>query len=235
MSRLQMSKLTRVALRTVWAGGILFGADVLCIGNSANAQELAFQKPLPQKSLVQLSQPAATQTPSPIAAAPEMRPSDPGEPQEILRAGSLRIPNTSVVGVGTTQLPADSTQGRLPDPIPLPYGPDRQEGWVYSSKRWVPPVFCHQPTYYEDQMLENHGHERFPALQPMVSGARFYTGLFLTPYFYTIRGPFEDISSVGRYRPGSVAPALRQRPPYDPHAIGTQALSTGSGVLLLRP
>ena len=155
--------------------------------------------------------------------------------QDTLRTKPLSIPNTSVVGVGTTQVPVDMTQGRLPAPIPLPFGPDRYDGWSYSNKGWVPPAFCHQPTYYEDIMLENHGHETCPPLQPILSGARFYSGVFFTPYFYCLNGPLQDVSSVGRYRPGSVAPGLRQRPPYDPHALGTQALSTGAGVLLLRP
>jgi hypothetical protein len=133
------------------------------------------------------------------------------------------------------KLPEDSTAGRLPEPIPLPFGPDRDSGWTYSSKVWVPPVFWHQPTYYEDMMLETHGHERFPALQPMVSGARFYTGILFTPYLACLNGPLEDVASAGRYRPGSVGPALRQRAPYDPYALGTQAAAMGTGVMLINP
>lgn len=156
-------------------------------------------------------------------------------PQETLRAKALSLPNTSVAGIGTNQIPADMTQGRLPAPMPLPYGPDRESGWTYTNKGWVPPVYFHQPTYYEDTMLENHGHERCPKLQPMLSGARFYTGLFFSPYLYCLQGPLEDVSSAGRFRPGTIAPALRQRAPYSPHAIGAQAVSTASGTVLLRP
>jgi hypothetical protein len=155
--------------------------------------------------------------------------------QEVLRIRPLAIPSTSLAGVGTSQLPTDATQGRLPPSIPLPFGPDRQEGWAYSNKSWIPPVFCHQPTYFEDIMLENHGHEACPAVQPMVSGARFYTGIFFTPYLYYLNPPLQDVASVGRYRPGTMAPALRQRAPYDPHALGVQAASTAGGVVLIRP
>lgn len=177
-----------------------------------------------------------TQSNPPSDASPTVVPATPIEGQkEVLSLRPLQIPNTSLQDIGTKKLPEDATAGRLPEPIPLPFGPDRDQGWTYSTKVWVPPVFWHQPTYYEDMMLENHGHERFPALQPMVSGARFYSGLFFTPYLVCLNHPLEDVASAGRYRPGTMAPALRQRAPYNPYAIGTQAAAIGSGVVLINP
>ena len=155
--------------------------------------------------------------------------------KEPLRVGSLSIPNTSIAGIGTGTTPEDATDGRLPDPMPLPYGPDREAGWSVKTKHWVAPVYCHQPTYYEDVMLEHHGHERCVVLQPVLSGARFYTGIFFTPYLATLRPPLQDIPSAGHYRPGSCAPALRQRAPYDPTAIKVQAAATAAGVVALQP
>ena len=155
--------------------------------------------------------------------------------KEPLRVGSLSIPNTSIAGIGTGTTPEDATEGRLPNPMPLPYGPDREAGWSVKTKHWVAPVYCHQPTYYEDVMLEHHGHERCVVLQPVLSGARFYTGIFFTPYLATLRPPLQDIPSAGHYRPGSCAPALRQRAPYDPTAIKVQAAATAAGVVALQP
>jgi hypothetical protein len=155
--------------------------------------------------------------------------------KEPLRVGSLSIPNTSIAGIGTGTTPEDATDGRLPDPMPLPYGPDREAGWSVKTKHWVAPVYCHQPTYYEDVMLEHHGHERCVVLQPVLSGARFYTGIFFTPYLATLRPPLQDIPSTGHYRPGSCAPALRQRAPYDPTAMKVQAAATAAGVVALQP
>jgi hypothetical protein len=238
MSRLKASKMTKMMLQGLLAHGLIVGAigwsgSSLAIAQDVVSQDLqalryVAQQSDPQQSTVQLS-------PAPISLAPEIAPAVIASAQEVLRTKALTIPNTSVAGIGTSQIPPDSTQGRLPEPVPLPYGPDRPEGWTYSNKQWIAPVFCHQPTYYEDIMLENHGHERYPTLQPMISGARFYTGIFLTPYFYCLNGPLEDVANVGRYRPGTAAPGLRQRPPYSPYAIGTQAVSTGTGVWLLRP
>jgi len=155
--------------------------------------------------------------------------------KEPLRVGALSIPNTSISGIGTGTTPEDATDGRLPDPMPLPYGPDREAGWSVKTKHWVAPVYCHQPTYYEDVMLEHHGHERCVVLQPVLSGARFYTGIFFTPYLATLRPPLQDIPSTGHYRPGSCAPALRQRAPYDPTAMKVQAAATAAGVVALQP
>lgn len=210
------SKASRFALRSTLACGVIFGIGQL--DSAGYSQES------------QLPVAAATINEAPVIAAEPI-----AGVQELLRVKPLTIPNTSIQGVGTARTPVDSTLGRLPAPIPLPYGPDRDYGWTYSSKNWIAPVFFHQPTYYEDIMLENHGHERCPPLQPMLSGARFYSGLFFTPYLCCLDGPFEEVASLGRYRPGSIAPALRQRAPYDPYALGTQALVTGSGVMLLRP
>lgn len=155
--------------------------------------------------------------------------------KEPLRVGSLSIPNTSIAGIGTGTTPEDATDGRLPDPMPLPYGPDREAGWSVKTKHWVAPVYCHQPTYYEDVMLEHHGHERCVVLQPVLSGARFYTGIFFIPYLATLRPPLQDIPSTGHYRAGSCAPALRQRAPYDPTAMKVQAAATAAGVVALQP
>ena len=155
--------------------------------------------------------------------------------KEPLRVRALSIPNTSISGIGTGTTPEDATAGRLPTPMPLPYGPDREAGWSVKTKHWIAPVYCHQPTYYEDVMLEHHGHERCVALQPVLSGARFYTGIFFTPYLATLRPPLQDIPSTGHYRPGSCAPALRQRAPYDPTAMKVQAAATAAGVVALQP
>ena len=155
--------------------------------------------------------------------------------KEPLRVKSLQTPNTSISGIGTGTTPEDETEGRLPAPIVLPFGPDREAGWSMKTKYWVAPAYCHQPTYYEDVMLESHGHERCPPIQPILSGARFYTGIFFTPYLAYMRPPLKDIPSTGHYRPGSCAPAIRQRAPYDAGAIKVQAAATATGVLGLQP
>ncbi len=148
---------------------------------------------------------------------------------------NLTIPNISVSGIGTGTTPEDAVAGRLPAPVALPYGPDRQGMWILQNKTWVAPVFCHQPLYFEDIMLERHGHERLPPLQPILSGVRFFTTIATQPYLAYLNPPFRESYNTGNYRPGSAAPGLRQRAPYDKGAMRFQLLTTGTTVLAFQP
>ncbi|HUP79595.1 MAG TPA: hypothetical protein VM260_13670 [Pirellula sp.] len=148
---------------------------------------------------------------------------------------ALTVPNTSLKGVGMESTPEDLVVGRLPSGIALPYGADRYGFWDLDRKTWTAPVFCHQPTYFEDTMLERHGHERLPCLQPLVSGARFFSNIAFLPYQSYIQPPLEERYSPGHYRPGSAAPCLRQRAPYDAGALRFQLLTTGTTILALQP
>ncbi len=133
----------------------------------------------------------------------------------------LSTPNISLEDVGTGNVPDDVTEDRLPDPIALPLGGERGL-YLWHTKVWATSGFCHYPLYYEDAMLERHGHQRFPYLQPFVSAARFYGSIPLAPYKWTLQGPLEERHTLGSFRPGTPAPILRQRLPYDETAIRNQ-------------
>jgi hypothetical protein len=148
---------------------------------------------------------------------------------------NLSVPNTSIQGVGTGATPEDVVAGRLPPRIPMPYGADRYGFWALDTKTWTAPVFCHQPLYFEDVMLERHGQERFPCAQPLVSGARFFSNVALLPYKSYLQRPLDDRYSTGYYRPGSAVPCVRQRAPYDAGAMRFQLLTTGTAVLAGQP
>jgi hypothetical protein len=152
---------------------------------------------------------------------------------------ALTVPNISVSDIGSEKAkgstPEDAVAGRLPNIIPLPFGPDRFGQWSLEYKTWTAPVFCHQPTYFEDTMLEQHGHERVPALQPILSGVRFYSAAVFLPYLSYVNPPLKYSYQGDHYRPGSCAPALRQRPPYDKGALRFQLLTTGTAVLTMQP
>lgn len=151
----------------------------------------------------------------------------------------LNVPNISIREIGSERAkgsaPEDAVAGRLPSIIPLPYGPDRFGAWSLDYKTWTAPVFCHQPTYYEDTMLEQSGHERVPALQPILSGVRFYSTAAFMPYLSYLNPPLKYSYHGDHYRPGSCAPALRQRAPFDKGALRYQLLTTGVAVALMQP
>ena len=147
----------------------------------------------------------------------------------------LTVPNTSIPGVGKGSTPEDFVSGRLPSAITLPYGPDRYGFWELGYKTWTAPVYCAQPLYFEDTMLERHGHERVPCLQPLISGARFFTNIAILPYNSYLQRPLEERYSTGHYRSGSAAPGLRQRAPYDAGALRFQLLTTGTSIIAVQP
>jgi len=148
---------------------------------------------------------------------------------------SLLVPNISIQGMGTGATPEDAVAGRLPSQISLPYGPERYGYWNLDYKTWTAPVYCHQPVYFEDTMLEHHGHERFKCIQPLVSGARFYSSAIFLPYLSYLNPPLQEHTSAGGYGPGSAAPCLRQRAPYDKGALRFQLLTTGTAILAGQP
>jgi len=147
----------------------------------------------------------------------------------------LTVPNTAIPGAGKGATPEDFVSGRFPSAITLPYGPDRYGFWELGYKTWTAPVYCAQPLYFEDTMLERHGHERVPCLQPLVSGARFFSDIAFLPYNAYLQRPLEERHSTGHYRPGSASPGLRQRAPYDAGALRFQLLTTGTSIIAVQP
>lgn len=152
-----------------------------------------------------------------------------------IRVPQLHVPNISVSDIGTKMLPEDMVVGRLPPKIALPYGPDRPNADMMNLKTWTAPVFCYQNLFFEDVMLERHGHERCWPLQPVISGARFFTSYAMMPYSAVLHPPLQDRYSTGHYRAGTAAPCLRQRSTYDKTALRMQLLTTGTTVLAFQP
>jgi hypothetical protein len=167
------------------------------------------------------------------AASPALKPAE--QNREIIALTSIATPNTNLEGIGTGIRPEDVTVGRLPPPQWLPTGATREGMWPLYSKPWVPGGFCHQPLYWEDPMLERHGHERNPHLQPFYSGIRFFGTFPVLPYLATLRHPLDEVHTLGAYRPGSCAPMLRYRAHYDPEALRNEVLSSGAVVTGVAP
>ncbi len=147
-------------------------------------------------------------------------------PKGTIELAPLATPNTKIEGIGTGIHPEDVTKDRLPPSQPLPNGETRTGNWGLQAKQWVPGGFCHQPLYFEDPMLERHGHVRYPHLQPAVSGLRFFGTVPMLPYLATQRHPLDDVHTLGAYRPGTAAPVLRYRAHYDPVALRNQFIAT---------
>ena len=110
-------------------------------------------------------------------------------------------------------------------------GSDIDASWDWSVTHWAAANTFSNPRYFEDVMLERHGHKRWGHLQPIASGVRFFTTLPLLPYKMAIRPACDCEYTLGYYRPGSCAPALYQRPPRDRKAILVESAAVAGAII----
>jgi hypothetical protein len=176
---------------------------------SANATALAAQPPTAEDNKMALQ--PSQQPASPVRTIPE-----------------LTVPNTSLQGIGTGNTPQDAMRDYPIEEIGLPVGVNRSGDWSHLCACWQASGTCHLPLYFEEPMLERHGQQRYPCLQPMISGVRFIGNVALLPYYMQLDPPWEEQSTLGSYRPGSSAPALYHRPPYRADAVTAQGLATAA-------
>lgn len=146
----------------------------------------------------------------------------------------LIAPTTDQSQIGNRMLPDDLGSQALRETRPLPEGPDRQNGWEATAYFWQAPNTYSYPLYFEDVMLERHGHERLGCLQPIASGARFFATVPMLPYLMAVRDPSDCDYHLGYYQVGSCAPPLFQRPPYERRAALIQAGFIG-GMIAIFP
>lgn len=140
----------------------------------------------------------------------------------------LVVPNTSLQGIGTGVLPDDVLKDYQLKEMALPVGITRDGDWTELCACWQASGICHMPLYFEEPMLERHGQQRYPCMQPMLSGVRFIGNIAMLPYYMQLDRPWEEQSVLGSYRPGTSAPALYHRPPYRADAVTAQGLATAA-------
>ncbi len=156
-----------------------------------------------------------------------------------VRSGRFELPPLMVATTQTTEI----GNGRIPDGFrgedaqllaALPEsGLQRGVDWDWTVRDWAAPNTFSHPRFFEDRMLERHGHERYPYLQPLASGARFFATIPMLPYLAAVRNPCDCEYSLGYYRTGSCAPALKQRPPYERKAVLAEAAAVATAALVL--
>ena len=130
-------------------------------------------------------------------------------------------------------VPPDSA-GRVFDPNGQPATFARNDWQNEMGFHWTASGVWRYPLYFEDVMLERHGHSRHPLAQPFVSGARFAGGIAALPYNMTLDPMRAPTSALGYYRPGSPAPLVYQRPRWRRDAAAVQAITT-TGLIFLIP
>lgn len=86
-----------------------------------------------------------------------------------------------------------------------------RDGWADSMEMWAPTELFFHPLYFDEPALERYGQTRNPILQPAISGAHFFGSAALLPLELVAEQPCRRVSQLGYYRPGSVAPPVRDR------------------------
>ncbi len=100
---------------------------------------------------------------------------------------------------------------------------------------WQPTNFFHQPLYFDDTPLERYGQSICPPLQPIISGARFAITLPIVPYKMGVDRPYDCVTTLGKYRPGSCAPCQREVLPWLELDAGLLQAGTVVGLVFLLP
>jgi hypothetical protein len=136
--------------------------------------------------------------------------------------------STRTIGRGILKgtVPEDTAAKRALPVTALLDGQSR--GIVAKQVNWRPANISHFPLYFEDAMLERHGHVRWGCAQPLVSGAKFLTTIPLLPYISTLQPKCEPRYTLGHFRPGSCAPALKDHLPWDRRAAVVETVSLGA-------
>ena len=100
------------------------------------------------------------------------------------------------------------SKGELPPDYPLAAAVFQPRAFAPCTFMWEASGLCHKPLYFEDVQLERYGHTGCPWLQPLLSGACFFTTVLVLPYEMGVEPPCEHIYVLGYDRPGSDSPYL---------------------------
>jgi hypothetical protein len=157
----------------------------------------------------------------------------------IVEGGRLSLPPITTATTATSEIgngslpksytgPAERAQENLQEQTS-----ERDATWGLSSYEFAAANTFSHPLYFEDVMLERHGHERFPKLTPMISGARFFATVPMLPYLMTVRPACEFEYKMGHFRSGDCVYPYIQRPPYVRNAAIVEAAAIAGASIAL--
>lgn len=97
--------------------------------------------------------------------------------------------------------------------------------WQHAEFNWAASDLFAQPAYFDDPILERYGqsHDRF--IQPVLSGAHFFSQFPLMPYKLGLDRTHDHVYTLGYYRPGSPMPYLGRRLPLEADAAAFESMS----------
>ncbi len=175
-----------------------------------------------------------------VFAAPFIKPRYPEVEQGRFVLPPIRAVSIDQKPIGNGRVPETVSAGDELNMIALPENGSQRlafsgEGaWPKLIRPWAAPNTFSHPLYFEDRMLERHGHERWGCFQPLASGTRFFATMPMLPYLATVQPPCDNVYSKGYFRAGSPVPKFWQRPPLERRAIIVEA-AVVSGTFIALP
>jgi hypothetical protein len=112
-------------------------------------------------------------------------------------------PTLRGIGALTTRIAPEP--GSFPCELSL-VGEFEPRCWDDTLYTWKASNLCSKPLYFEQPRAERYGHSLAPGIQPLVSGAHFFTSVVFLPYKMGMQLPGECVYTLGYYRPGGCIP-----------------------------
>jgi hypothetical protein len=108
-----------------------------------------------------------------------------------------------------------------------------ERNWAETEFNWAASDLFHQPLYFDYPILERYGQSNGPMIQPILSGAHFFSQFPLIPYKIGLDRTHDHIYTLGYYRPGTPMPLLGRRLPLEADAAGFEAMGWVALFLIL--
>jgi len=124
--------------------------------------------------------------------------------------------------------------GELPEECVIDGTPYYGRHFDQSCFMWKASAVSTKAAYFEDVQLERYGHTIVcPALQPVVSGAKFFATIPMLPYKMGVTPPNECVYTLGHYRSGSCSPYMVEPFPISARGALFEAGAVAGAVLAI--
>lgn len=128
--------------------------------------------------------------------------------------GTLEKPCPADIGIRSIKeidiniRPVLTEDKKLPRECPLVHQDYQNRHFSLTCYRWKAAALCTKGAYFQDVHTERYGHSVCPAIQPVISGARFLADVVVLPYKMGLETPNECVYTLGYYRVGNCAPHM---------------------------
>jgi len=120
---------------------------------------------------------------------------------------------------------------RLPEECEVDRTPYYDRNFGRTCFMWKASALSTQAAYFEDVQLERYGNTIVcPALQPVVSGAKFFGTIPILPYKMGVTPPNECVYTLGHRRPGNRVPYMVEPFPISLRGALFQAGAVAGGI-----